>query len=209
MRVGRAVHSRRRSKRPAMRVGERHDGVEVALDPAPQAPVEDRAQAEVKLAQEAQAVVRRSHLARVGRAEQRIAPLAEAKRTAGRRLDGHRIAAGIGEGEGAAHRRIRRRTIEKALCLAPASATMGAGTTRGTVAIGKTGGEAMRTLKVNVFPGAMNLPLWAGIAQGFFAERNLAIETVYTPNSVAQLTGLIAGAFDLALTAIDNVIAYR
>src|SRR3546814_20270460 len=66
MRVGRAVHSRRRSKRPAMRVGERHDGVEVALDPAPQAPVEDRAQAEVKLAQEAQAVVRRGD--QIGRA---------------------------------------------------------------------------------------------------------------------------------------------
>lgn len=67
----------------------------------------------------------------------------------------------------------------------------------------------MRTLTINVFPGAMNLPLWAAIAQGFFAERNLAMEIVYTPNSVAQLTGMMAGEFDLALTAIDNVIAYR
>lgn len=67
----------------------------------------------------------------------------------------------------------------------------------------------MRTLTVNVFPGAVNLPLWAGIAQGFFAKRNLAIEIVYTPNSIQQLTGLIAGRFDIIHTAIDNVVAYK
>lgn len=67
----------------------------------------------------------------------------------------------------------------------------------------------MRKLIINVFPGAINVPLWSGIKQGFFASRNLEMEIVYTPNSVEQLTGLAAGKFDLALTAIDNIIAYK
>ena len=67
----------------------------------------------------------------------------------------------------------------------------------------------MRKLTVNVFPGALNVPLWSGIKRGFFADQGLQIEIVYTPNSVAQLTGLAAGEFDIALTAIDNIIAYK
>ena len=67
----------------------------------------------------------------------------------------------------------------------------------------------MRTLTVNVFPGAINVPLWAGLKQGFFASRNLDLEIVFTPNSIEQLTGIAAGKFDIILTAIDNIIAYK
>ncbi|MBO6781987.1 MAG: ABC transporter substrate-binding protein [Alphaproteobacteria bacterium] len=67
----------------------------------------------------------------------------------------------------------------------------------------------MRKLTINVFPGAINVPLWAGMQQGFFADRGLEMDVVYTPNSVEQLTGLAAGKFDIALTAIDNIIAYK
>lgn len=67
----------------------------------------------------------------------------------------------------------------------------------------------MRTLTINVFPGAINVPLWSGSEQGFFAARGLALDVVFTPNSIEQLTGLAAGRFDIILTAIDNIIAYR
>lgn len=67
----------------------------------------------------------------------------------------------------------------------------------------------MRTLTINVFPGAINVPLWSGIRQGFFASRGLEMEIVYTPNSIKQLTGIAAGRFDIMLTAIDNIIAYK
>jgi ABC-type nitrate/sulfonate/bicarbonate transport system substrate-binding protein len=67
----------------------------------------------------------------------------------------------------------------------------------------------MRTLTINVFPGAINVPLWSGIKQGFFAKRGLEMEIVYTPNSIEQLTGIAAGKFDIMLTAIDNIIAYK
>lgn len=67
----------------------------------------------------------------------------------------------------------------------------------------------MQKLTVNVFPGAINLPLWAARDQGFFARRDLEVEVVYTPNSIAQLTGLADGSFEIAMTAIDNLVAYR
>ena len=67
----------------------------------------------------------------------------------------------------------------------------------------------MQKLIINVFPGAINLPLWVGAAHGLFAARNIETELVMTPNSVEQLTGLAAGKFDIAMTAIDNIIAYR
>ena len=39
-------------------------------------------------------------------------------------------------------------------------------------------------LRVKVFPGAQNLPLFAGVAKGFFAKRGLAVEPLFTVNSV-------------------------
>jgi len=67
----------------------------------------------------------------------------------------------------------------------------------------------MQKLIINTFPGAINLPLWAGTAQEYFAARDLELEMVMTPNSVEQLTGLALGKFDIAMTAIDNLVAYR
>jgi len=71
------------------------------------------------------------------------------------------------------------------------------------------GDENMRTLIINVFPGAINVPLWAGIKEGFFAKRDLELDIVFTPNSIEQLTGIAAGKFDIMLTSVDNIIAYK
>ncbi|GAB3775848.1 ABC transporter substrate-binding protein [Ramlibacter monticola] len=68
---------------------------------------------------------------------------------------------------------------------------------------------AAQEVKVIVFPGGFNWPLWAGLAQGFFAQQGLDVKIVNTPNSTFQLTGLAKGDFDIAMTAIDNLIAYR
>lgn len=64
-------------------------------------------------------------------------------------------------------------------------------------------------LKVIVFPGGFNWPIWAGQSQGFFARNGVDVQTTNTPNSTFQLTGLVKGDFDIAMTAMDNVIAYR
>jgi ABC-type nitrate/sulfonate/bicarbonate transport system substrate-binding protein len=41
-----------------------------------------------------------------------------------------------------------------------------------------------------------------------FAREGLSVELLSTTGSVAQLTGLAAGEFDIAITAFDNVVAY-
>src|SRR5439155_1203456 len=60
-----------------------------------------------------------------------------------------------------------------------------------------------------VFPGGFNWPVWVAQEKGFFAKNGLEIKVTPTPSSVFQLTNLIEGRFDIAMTAIDNLIAYR
>lgn len=71
-----------------------------------------------------------------------------------------------------------------------------------------SGTPPLSPLTVNVFPAGFVLPLWAAQAKGLFAANGLQVELIPTPNSVAQMTGLLDGAFDIAMTAVDNVIAY-
>lgn len=69
-----------------------------------------------------------------------------------------------------------------------------------------TGG--MRPVSVIVFPGGFNWPIWVAQQNGYFANAGIEVTLTPTPNSVFQLTSLIDGKFDIAMTAIDNVIAY-
>jgi ABC-type nitrate/sulfonate/bicarbonate transport system substrate-binding protein len=62
---------------------------------------------------------------------------------------------------------------------------------------------------VIVFPGGFNWPIWVAQERGLFAKNELIVNITNTPNSTFQLTGLIDGKFDIAMTAIDNLIAYR
>ncbi|MGB9295261.1 MAG: ABC transporter substrate-binding protein [Pseudolabrys sp.] len=64
-------------------------------------------------------------------------------------------------------------------------------------------------IKVIVFPGGFNLPLWTAIDRQFFSSRGLEVEPHYTINSVEQLSGLILGRWEIALTGFDNIVAYQ
>jgi ABC-type nitrate/sulfonate/bicarbonate transport system substrate-binding protein len=66
----------------------------------------------------------------------------------------------------------------------------------------------LQPISVIVFPGGFNWPIWVAQEKGFFAENSVEVKLTPTPNSVFQLTNLIEGKFDIAVTAIDNVIAY-
>jgi ABC-type nitrate/sulfonate/bicarbonate transport system substrate-binding protein len=70
------------------------------------------------------------------------------------------------------------------------------------------GAQTQRHLRVIYFPAADVLPLWVGIAKGFFAQQGLTLALTPTPGSVYQFQHLSAGDFDIAITAIDNAIAY-
>jgi ABC-type nitrate/sulfonate/bicarbonate transport system substrate-binding protein len=63
-------------------------------------------------------------------------------------------------------------------------------------------------LSVIAFPGASNWPLWAGQRRGFFADQGLEISLSITPNSVHMARELYTGSAHVALTSMDNVVAY-
>jgi ABC-type nitrate/sulfonate/bicarbonate transport system substrate-binding protein len=62
-------------------------------------------------------------------------------------------------------------------------------------------------LRVNVFAGVQNLPIFAGQARGVFARNGLEIELQFTPNSPAQREGLAKGSFEIAHAGVDNSVA--
>ncbi|MES2509833.1 MAG: ABC transporter substrate-binding protein [Pseudomonadota bacterium] len=62
-------------------------------------------------------------------------------------------------------------------------------------------------LRVNIFNTSSNLPLFAAMAEGFFAARGLEIDVQNTPNSDEQRAGLAEGKFDIAHAAVDNAVA--
>jgi ABC-type nitrate/sulfonate/bicarbonate transport system substrate-binding protein len=66
-----------------------------------------------------------------------------------------------------------------------------------------------KPVNVIVFPGGFNWPIWVAQEKGFFAKHGVAPAITPTPSSAFQLQGLIEGKFDIAMTAIDNLIAYR
>ena len=62
-------------------------------------------------------------------------------------------------------------------------------------------------LRVNVFPGSQNLPIFTGLERGVFAKYGLKIELQNTPNSDEQRAGLADGKFEIAHAAVDNAVA--
>src|SRR5262249_28290695 len=64
--------------------------------------------------------------------------------------------------------------------------------------------NALQSVSVIVFPEGFNWPM----DKGYFARGGIEVVLTPTPNSVFQLTNLNDGKFDIAMTAIDNVIAY-
>ena len=66
-----------------------------------------------------------------------------------------------------------------------------------------------KPVNVIVFPGGFNWPIWVAQEKGLFAKHGIAPTITPTPSSAFQLQNLIEGKFDIAMTAIDNLIAYR
>ena len=68
--------------------------------------------------------------------------------------------------------------------------------------------QPLKPISVIVFPGGFNWPIWVAQEKGLFDRNGIAVTVTPTPDSKFQLTNLIDGKFDIAMTAIDNVIAY-
>lgn len=63
------------------------------------------------------------------------------------------------------------------------------------------------TLRVNVFRGGSNIPIYMALEKGYFNRRGITVNLQFTPNSREQRAGLAAGKFDIAHAAVDNAIA--
>ena len=63
-------------------------------------------------------------------------------------------------------------------------------------------------LRINIFPGGFNWPIFVAHENGFFASDGIAVELQATTGSVAQMTDFAAGRCDIAMTAFDNIVAY-
>lgn len=68
---------------------------------------------------------------------------------------------------------------------------------------------AIDSLRVAVFDGGWNLPLWAGIDQGFFAGQGVPIELRYVGGSAELVEGLLRDDVQVAIAGIDNLVAYQ
>jgi ABC-type nitrate/sulfonate/bicarbonate transport system substrate-binding protein len=79
----------------------------------------------------------------------------------------------------------------------------------GALAFMSTLVTAQAPLNVIVFPGGFNLPTWAAERQGFFQGNGVRVNLTLTPSSTFQMQGLAEGRFDIAMTALDNVVAYQ
>lgn len=67
----------------------------------------------------------------------------------------------------------------------------------------------MINLTLSIFSNAGTVPLEIAVRHGFFEEAGLIVDIESTTSSINQMTGVIDGRFDIAATAIDNVIAYN
>jgi ABC-type nitrate/sulfonate/bicarbonate transport system substrate-binding protein len=67
----------------------------------------------------------------------------------------------------------------------------------------------MAKLRISIFKNAATLPLEVADRKGFFTHEGLDVAVTSTTSSVEQMTGVIDGRYEIAATAIDNVIAYN
>lgn len=95
----------------------------------------------------------------------------------------------------------RRRIFGLALGLVPGLAPLPAGLARAAA--------PLQPIEVIVFAGANAMPSYVAQEKGFFAREGLAVNLTATPNSGFQISSLVSGKFQIASTAIDNLIAYQ
>jgi ABC-type nitrate/sulfonate/bicarbonate transport system substrate-binding protein len=70
--------------------------------------------------------------------------------------------------------------------------------------VAQSNGVAAR-LDVLAFQGTTNLPLWIAVDRGFLQHEGLAITLGATHGAIAQMQDLMAGKYQIAMTAMDNL----
>lgn len=63
-------------------------------------------------------------------------------------------------------------------------------------------------ISICAFTGPETSPIQRASEAGYFAEEGLRVRCEVAPGSIHQMVGLVDGGFDMAMSAVDNVIAY-
>lgn len=61
-------------------------------------------------------------------------------------------------------------------------------------------------LRVDMFSGPQDLPVFVALEEGIYAKRGLAVEVSFTPSSQALRDGMADGSFDIASSGVDNAV---
>ena len=72
---------------------------------------------------------------------------------------------------------------------------------------GSAGAADLIPLRVKVFAGAQNLPIYAALAKGFFEKHGVKVDLQFTRTSTELRNGLAAGEFEIAHSGVDNAVA--
>lgn len=76
-----------------------------------------------------------------------------------------------------------------------------------TASLAATPVSAQDAIKVMVFPGLQNLPIFAAQAKGLFEKRKLAVDVLPAPSSDILRGGLIKNDHQIVHGAVDNALA--
>lgn len=70
--------------------------------------------------------------------------------------------------------------------------------------------QAQTLTEVNMisFGGATNLPVWYALDNGLFEKEGVRVKLDITPGSLEQMRDLMAGKYQFATTAFDNIVAH-
>src|SRR4051812_36360330 len=78
-----------------------------------------------------------------------------------------------------------------------------------TLAVGLVAPALAQTeVKLIGFGGGTNVPSWVAIDKGFFEKQGLKVQQDVTPGSKEQMQDIMAGKYQFASTAFDNIVAY-
>lgn len=69
--------------------------------------------------------------------------------------------------------------------------------------------ENLNAFTVLGFEGAFNLPIWVGQKRQYFERYGLDVGLEYVKGSVDMINRMTSGSAHVALTSVDNVLAYR
>ncbi len=75
-------------------------------------------------------------------------------------------------------------------------------------AIAVTPVQAQTEVNMISFGGATNLPVWLALEKGMFEKNGLKVKLDQTKGSKEQMADLMAGKYQFATTAFDNIVAH-